>query len=123
MQTAQRHSDPRRSGFSGLGAVSLFLAAVIVLTGTPAILAWSLADSTHPIARMGSQLKRLAVAERVAVKAPRRQHHRPALVAAGEARESRSPVGVAMTLRGFEGPTVAPLLAQYMDLPPPARAM
>jgi hypothetical protein len=120
MRPVQGQPDPRRAGFSGLSAISLFLAAVIVLTGTPAMLAESLSDSTHPIARMGSQLRRIAVPVRMVAKARKHQQHRPVTVSPGRAPTDPAMRGTVAVLIRFDGPAVAPLLVQFMDLPPPA---
>jgi hypothetical protein len=125
MHVGQQKIDPRRAGLSGLGAISLFLAAVIVLTSTPAVLNGSLHDPAHPISRVGSQLRRIAagVPVRLTSKAPKRDQHRPiaVLTSAKTLRVSRG----ARSIRGvesFTGPSVARLAPQFLDLPPPFAA-
>jgi hypothetical protein len=122
MRSAQEQIDPRRTGLSGLGAISLFLAAVIVLTATPAVLTGQISDPSHPISRVGSQLRRIAAAVPVR------------LVSRAAKRDQRLPVMA--TSRGWggdgvdgawrprtvesDGPPVARMSPQFLDLPPPA---
>ena len=126
MPPLQQKFDARRTGFSSLSAVSLFLAAVIVLTTTPAMLAGSLADPSDQMARVGSQLRRLAAAVpvRLVSKAPKRDQHKPVAELNNGSRETSEMTGasIAIAIR-FDGPAIAPLLAHYMDLPPPAVAV
>ena len=95
----------------------MFLAAVIVLTSTPAMLAGSLGDPTDPIARMGSQLRRLAAAVpvRLVSRAPKRDQHRPVADLS-----SRAPVPGAMPV----SPAVIWAVSQfYVTLAPGAEAV
>lgn len=125
MTTPAPQNDARRTGFTGLSAISVFLAAVIVLTSTPAMLAGGLSEQSEQFARMGSQLRRLAAAMPVnlVAKAPKRHLHTPIVELASElnARGLHFGASIASAIR-FDGPAVAPLLTQYMDLPPPVRA-
>jgi hypothetical protein len=122
MRAPRTQPDSRRSGLSGLGAMSLFLAAVIVLTSTPAVLAGQLNDPTHPISRMGSQLRRIAAVMpvRLVAKQVRRDEHRPFA-----SRRPRDLGGNAPSPRPARlaaddaGPTLAHLSVLLTDLPPP----
>jgi hypothetical protein len=122
MRAPRTQPDSRRSGLSGLGAMSLFLAAVIVLTSTPAVLAGQLNDPTHPISRMGSQLRRIAAVMpvRLVAKQVRRDEHRPfaAHLPHGRPGDTPAPRCALLSLSGT-GPTLAHLSVLLTDLPPP----
>jgi hypothetical protein len=116
-------NDTRRAGISGLGAMSLLLAAVIVLTSTPATLAGQLSDPAHPISRVGSQLRRIAAAmpARIASKKAKKDTYVPqAVIFSARAVESGllsrfSPSGMLES-----GAVLAGLPFHCIDLPPPA---
>lgn len=103
--------------------MSLLLAAVIVLTSTPAALAGQLSDPTHPISRVGSQLRRIAAAMpvRLVSKDARRDQYLPRAVIfstrdVNSSIESRVPRSV-VVLTGF---ALAGLPLHCIDLPPPS---
>lgn len=122
MRHSPQQQNSRWPGLSGLSAMSLLLAAVIVLTSTPAILAGGIADPTDPISRVGSQLRRLAAAVpvRLVAKSPKRDQHRPDAVLNDDAWTPRivTNVSLEMAVR-MDGPAVAPLPVHVLDLPPP----
>jgi hypothetical protein len=122
MHAGEQKTDPRRGGLSGLGAICLFLAAVIVLTSTPAVLSGSISDPDHPISRVGSQLRRIAAAVpvRLNTKSPKRQQHRPAAVlACAKPQVVRRPATPTATPGLLAWRTLDGLLPQFLDLPPP----
>lgn len=122
MRAPRTQPDSRRSGLSGLGAMSLFLAAVIVLTSTPAVLAGQLNDPTHPISRMGSQLRRIAAVMpvRLVSKQVRRDEHRPFAARLRHDHQGTADVtGSTLASPRASGPVLARLTVLCTDLPPP----
>lgn len=124
MGDAARQHEQQRSGLSGLGAISVLLAAVVVLTSSPSLLAGRLAESSTPISRMGAQLLRIAAVVPALRNARpvRRDLHRPLLQAPRTVRGAMgvrigvtpgaSPIGMARLVRVPLG---------LLDLPPPSR--
>lgn len=103
--------------------MSLMLAVVIVLASTPAVLAGQLSDPTHPISRVGSQLRRIAAAMpvRLASRPVKRDTHRP-VACVLTLRHLAPPVGSIVKGDGMRGagPPIARLPLHCVDLPPPA---
>jgi hypothetical protein len=111
----------RRPALSGIGALSLLLTAVIVLSTTPAVLAGSLVDPTHPISRVGSQLRRIATSAplRASTRDNRHDQHRPWWPDAGDLTPARVGV-VRVEGHASDAAPSARLPLHCLDLPPPA---
>ncbi len=89
------------------------------------MLAGTLTEQSDQMARVGSQLRRLAAAVpiRLVSKSPKRDQHKPvAELNTGTCGASEMAGASIATAIRFDGPSIPPLLAQYMDLPPPPPA-